>query len=300
MFTAPGGDAFIKSTRDNDEEQELIWDAIERLPTYDRLRKGILRQTLDDGKINYHENASINLVEGFLEKIKIVPSKKRIVNILRHVNGIVRPSRMTLLLGPPGFGKTTLLKTFVGVLDKDPRVNGRISYCGRELSDFTPQKTCAYISQHDIHHGEMITFRETLDFAGRCLAVGKRRSLTIHWLHFVRVAMSVGRSRTEPLLPPFIEAAISSNSISFLAILVLSLVMGIVLNYTMFLCTIVNSALTTTVVRVLKGVESTTLGFVMLGGVEVHALNATRMVINTTGGVWYLVAKYQEKKRKLP
>ncbi|PHT83438.1 hypothetical protein T459_11881 [Capsicum annuum] len=166
MFTAPGGDAFIKSTRDNDEEQELIWDAIERLPTYDRLRKGILRQTLDDGKINYHE--------GFLEKIKIVPSKKRIVNILRHVNGIVRPSRMTLLLGPPGFGKTTLLKTFVGVLDKDPRVNGRISYCGRELSDFTPQKTCAYISQHDIHHGEMITFRETLDFAGRCLAVGKR------------------------------------------------------------------------------------------------------------------------------
>ncbi|KAM3305705.1 hypothetical protein P3S67_012572 [Capsicum chacoense] len=185
MFTAPGGDAFNKSTRDNDEEQELRWDAIERLPTYDRLRKGILRQTLDDGKINYHEvdrtfptlrNASINLVEGFLEKIKIVPSKKRIVNILRHVNGIVRPSRMTLLLGPPGFGKTTLLKTFVGVLDKDLRVNGRISYCGRELSDFIPQRTCAYISQHDIHYGE-ITFRETLDFAGRCLGVGKRYDL---------------------------------------------------------------------------------------------------------------------------
>ncbi|PHT50037.1 Pleiotropic drug resistance protein 1 [Capsicum baccatum] len=168
MFTAPGGDAFNKSTRDNDEEQELRWDAIERLPTYDRLRKGILRQTLDDGKINYHE--------GFLEKIKIVPSKKRIVNILHYVNGIVRPSRMTLLLGPPGFGKTTLLKTFVGVLDKDLRVNGRISYCGRELSDFIPQKTCAYISQHDIHHGE-ITFRETLDFAGRCLGVGKRCDL---------------------------------------------------------------------------------------------------------------------------
>ncbi|XP_049379164.1 pleiotropic drug resistance protein 2-like isoform X2 [Solanum stenotomum] len=248
MFTAPGGgDVFQKSTRENDDEQELKWAAIERLPTYDRLRKGILRQTLDDGKINYHEvdvvhlglqdrkqilesilkvveednerflrrlrgrtdrvgieipkievrfedlcidgdayvgsralptlwNASINFVEGFLEKIKIVPSKKRVVNILRDVNGIVRPSRMTLLLGPPGSGKTTLLKALAAVLDKDLRVNGRISYCGQELSEFIPQRTCAYISQHDVHHGEM-TVRETLDFAGRCLGVGTRYEL---------------------------------------------------------------------------------------------------------------------------
>ncbi|TMW96780.1 hypothetical protein EJD97_006784 [Solanum chilense] len=248
MFTAPGGgDVFQKSTRENDDEQELKWAAIERLPTYDRLRKGILRQTLDDGKINYHEvdvvhlglqdrkqilesilkvveednerflrrlrgrtdrvgieipkievrfeglcidgdayvgsralptlwNASINFVEGFLEKIKIVPSKKRVVNILRDVSGIVRPSRMTLLLGPPGSGKTTLLKALAAVLDKDLRVNGRISYCGQELSEFIPQRTCAYISQHDVHHGEM-TVKETLDFAGRCLGIGTRYEL---------------------------------------------------------------------------------------------------------------------------
>ncbi|KAB1204449.1 hypothetical protein CJ030_MR8G028155 [Morella rubra] len=48
-----------------------------------------------------------------------------------------------------------------------------------------------------------------------------------------------------------------SNSLYFLVILILSLVMGIVLNFTMFLCTIVNSALTTTIVGVLKGVGST-------------------------------------------
>lgn len=50
---------------------------------------------------------------------------------------------------------------------------------------------------------------------------------------------------------------VQSNSLYFLVILLLSLVMGIVLNFTMFLCTIVNSALTTTIVGVLKGVVST-------------------------------------------
>ncbi|KAF3446492.1 hypothetical protein FNV43_RR11671 [Rhamnella rubrinervis] len=93
---------------------------------------------------------------------------------------------------------------------------------------------------------------------------------------------------------------VKSNSLYFLVILLLSLVMGIVLNFTMFLCTIVNSALTTTIVGVLKGVGSTTLGFVLLGGVQVHALNVTGLVINTAGGVWYSYAKYQQKKSKPP
>ncbi|GFZ08207.1 UDP-N-acetylglucosamine (UAA) transporter family [Actinidia rufa] len=83
--------------------------------------------------------------------------------------------------------------------------------------------------------------------------------------------------------------------LSLSVILLLSLVMGIVLNYTMFLCTVVNSALTTTIVGVLKGVGSTTLAFVLLGGVEVHTLNASGLAINTAGGMWYSYAKYQQK-----
>ncbi|XP_074570007.1 UDP-galactose/UDP-glucose transporter 7-like [Curcuma longa] len=86
-------------------------------------------------------------------------------------------------------------------------------------------------------------------------------------------------------------------SFTFLVILVLSLIMGIVLNFTMFWCTIVNSALTTTIVGVLKGVGSTTLGFVLLGGVQLHALNVTGLIINTAGGLWYSYAKYQQKKK---
>ncbi|PSS01041.1 UDP-sugar transporter like [Actinidia chinensis var. chinensis] len=85
------------------------------------------------------------------------------------------------------------------------------------------------------------------------------------------------------------------TSLSLSVILLLSLVMGIVLNYTMFLCTVVNSALTTTIIGVLKGVGSTTLAFVLLGGVEVHTLNASGLAINTAGGMWYSYAKYQQK-----
>lgn len=132
---------------------------------------------------------------------------------------------------------------------------------------------------------------------------------------------------------------LQAASLTFSVILLISLVMGIVLNFTMFWCTIVNSALTTTIVGVLKGVGSTvslptsvwlvwpligtldaielrsflelisksyiifsplafqTLGFVLLGGVEVHALNVTGLVINTFGGVWYSYAKYKQKKK---
>ncbi|XP_043711343.1 UDP-galactose/UDP-glucose transporter 7 isoform X1 [Telopea speciosissima] len=94
----------------------------------------------------------------------------------------------------------------------------------------------------------------------------------------------------------FVKQAYSS---SFLVIVILSLVMGIVLNFTMFWCTIVNSALTTTIVGVLKGVGSTTFGFILLGGVPVHALNVTGLVINTAGGIWYSYAKYQQQKKRI-
>lgn len=51
VLGGPGGDVFGKSVRTEDDEEELKWAAIERLPTYDRLRKGILTQILDDGRV---------------------------------------------------------------------------------------------------------------------------------------------------------------------------------------------------------------------------------------------------------
>ena len=55
----------------------------------------------------------------------------------------------------------------------DDQVRGEITYNGNRLDEFVPQKTSAYISQHDLHVGEM-TVRETLDFSARCQGVGDR------------------------------------------------------------------------------------------------------------------------------
>ncbi|OWM79107.1 hypothetical protein CDL15_Pgr003278 [Punica granatum] len=206
-------DVFSRSgrQREHDDEEELRWAAIERLPTYDRLRKGMLRQVLDDGQVVHGEidvrklkmedkkqlmdnilkvveednekflrrlrartdrvgveipkievrfehlsvegdvyigsraiptlfNATINTIESLLGLIRLAPSKKRKLQILKDISGIIKPSRMTLLLGPPGAGKTTLLLALADKLDDDLRM----------------------------------TVRETLDFSGRCLGVGTR------------------------------------------------------------------------------------------------------------------------------
>uniref|UniRef100_A0A803MQI5 ABC transporter domain-containing protein n=1 Tax=Chenopodium quinoa TaxID=63459 RepID=A0A803MQI5_CHEQI len=118
-------------------------------------------------------NSTMNSMEAILGMVGLSPSKKRTLKVLQNVTGIVKPSRMTLLLGPPGAGKTTFLLALAGKLDKNLKVTGKVTYCGHELTEFVPQRTCAYISQDDLHNGEL-TVRETLDFSGRCLGVGTR------------------------------------------------------------------------------------------------------------------------------
>ncbi|KAI3899026.1 hypothetical protein MKW92_017748 [Papaver armeniacum] len=239
-----GGFHSIIINNHEEDEEELKWAAIERLPTYDRVRKSVLSSVMDNGKIRYSEvdvaklgahdkkqlmsgilkvveednekflqrlrnrvdrvgieipkievrfenlsvegdasvasralptlfNATLNAFETIFGCIRCAPSKKQVNKILRELNGVLKPSRLTLLLGPPASGKTTFLQALAGKLDKSLRVTGKVTYCGHEFSEFIPQRTSAYISQQDLHN-EQMTVRETLDFSGRCFGVGPR------------------------------------------------------------------------------------------------------------------------------
>ncbi|KAL3515877.1 hypothetical protein ACH5RR_022779 [Cinchona calisaya] len=149
---------------------------------------GIKLPTVEVRFSNLHVEAECEVVYGkplptlwnsfksmFLDLARVAGLKSQVAKIciLSDVSGIIKPGRMTLLLGPPGCGKTSFLKTLSGNLDKSLQVTGEISYNGYILSELVPQKTSAYISQNDMHIPEM-TVRETLDFSARCQGVGSR------------------------------------------------------------------------------------------------------------------------------
>ncbi|PON69592.1 ABC transporter-like [Parasponia andersonii] len=103
-------------------------------------------------------------------------SGKAKISIFNDVSGVIKSGRLTLLLGPPGCGKTSLLKALSGNLDSSLKLTGEVSYNGYKLEKFVPQKTAAYISQFDQHIPDM-TVRETLDFSARCQGVGSRAEI---------------------------------------------------------------------------------------------------------------------------
>ncbi|WVZ68984.1 hypothetical protein U9M48_017853 [Paspalum notatum var. saurae] len=121
-------------------------------------------------------NVSLDVADWLLGRVGASVGKRKTLHILKDVSGVVRPSRMTLLLGPPSSGKTTLLLALAGKLDPTLEVSGEVTYNGYGLHEFVPQKTAAYISQNDLHDGEM-TVKEVLEFSARCQGVGQRYEL---------------------------------------------------------------------------------------------------------------------------
>ncbi|XP_027329792.1 pleiotropic drug resistance protein 3 [Abrus precatorius] len=111
-------------------------------------------------------------------KLSALKAQNSKLSIIKNANGIIKPGRMTLLLGPPASGKTTLLLALAGKLSHSLKVQGDISHNGHTLEEFIPQKSSAYVSQYDLHIPEM-TVRETLDFSARCQGVGSRAELLV-------------------------------------------------------------------------------------------------------------------------
>ncbi|KAM1283092.1 hypothetical protein ACFX13_026834 [Malus domestica] len=230
---------------EGDDEEALRWAALERLPTYARVRRGIFRNVVGDtmeidvGELEAKEqkllldrlvssadddpeqffdrmrrrfdavalnfpkievrfqnlkveafvhvgsralptipNFVFNMAEALFRQLRIYRGQRSKLTILDNISGIVRPSRLTLLLGPPSSGKTTLLLALAGRLGTGLQMSGNVTYNGHGLREFVPQRTSAYVSQQDWHVAEM-TVRETLEFAGRCQGVGTKYDMLV-------------------------------------------------------------------------------------------------------------------------
>ncbi|EFN53324.1 hypothetical protein CHLNCDRAFT_58610 [Chlorella variabilis] len=94
----------------------------------------------------------------------------REVRVLDGISSVLKPGRLTLLLGPPGSGKTSLMKALSGQLKRDKGrkvVADELTYNGLSFGEFVVERSAAYINQNDIHFGEL-TVTETLRFAALC------------------------------------------------------------------------------------------------------------------------------------
>ncbi|KAL6661918.1 hypothetical protein ACP70R_001302 [Stipagrostis hirtigluma subsp. patula] len=113
-------------------------------------------------------NCAVNAAQELAASSHMCTTRKRPHKIINGVSGIIRPSRMTLLLGAPSSGKTTFLKALSGKLDSSLKFKGKVMYNGEEMNSSTPQYLRAYVSQYDLHHAEM-TVRETINFSSKML-----------------------------------------------------------------------------------------------------------------------------------
>jgi ABC-type multidrug transport system ATPase subunit len=98
------------------------------------------------------------------------PMKTKV--ILDDISLALKPGRMYLVLGPPGSGKSSLLKAIAGRLSVQhgEDASGSVSYNGKRLEDerdFHIENAIAYVDQLD-RHAPRLTVDETFEFAFQC------------------------------------------------------------------------------------------------------------------------------------
>lgn len=101
--------------------------------------------------------------------------EKKTVHILANATGRIPARKMTLLIGPPGAGKSVLLQALSGRLYPagNSSLSGDVFYGGDSIKSgkFRVSKVSDYIEQVDRHDG-CLTVEETLKFAWQCTSGG--------------------------------------------------------------------------------------------------------------------------------
>ncbi|KUF91864.1 UPF0420 protein [Phytophthora nicotianae] len=117
------------------------------------------------------------LTNELMKSVRGLGAKKHTVRkqILRNVSGVFKPGTITLVLGQPGSGKSSLMKLLSGRFpeQKNVTVEGEVTYNGapaNELLRRLPQFV-SYVTQRDKHYPSL-TVKETLEFAHACCGGG--------------------------------------------------------------------------------------------------------------------------------
>ncbi|POM81575.1 ABC Superfamily [Phytophthora palmivora] len=104
-------------------------------------------------------------------------SSKHVVkkHVLRNITGVFKPGTITLVLGQPGSGKSSLMKLISGCFpsQKNATIEGEVTYNGTsaaKLGNRLPQFV-SYVNQRDKHYPSL-TVKETLEFAHACCGGG--------------------------------------------------------------------------------------------------------------------------------
>jgi ABC-type multidrug transport system ATPase subunit len=96
--------------------------------------------------------------------------------VLRNVNITIRPGMLTLVLGPPGCGKSCLLRAVRGDLPggMGHSVTGEVLYNDQspDSGAYVLPKLAAYVPQTDFHTA-LMTVTETFAFAFDCMEAGR-------------------------------------------------------------------------------------------------------------------------------
>uniref|UniRef100_K3WZJ6 ABC transporter domain-containing protein n=1 Tax=Globisporangium ultimum (strain ATCC 200006 / CBS 805.95 / DAOM BR144) TaxID=431595 RepID=K3WZJ6_GLOUD len=123
-----------------------------------------------EGDLQSQQPELPTLVNDLKKGIAALTARKKLVRkeILKNVSGVFQPGTVTLILGQPGSGKSSLMKILSGQfpVTKNITVEGEITYNGQSqplLRDRLPQFV-AYVNQRD-NHLPSLTVNETLEFA---------------------------------------------------------------------------------------------------------------------------------------
>ncbi|KAG6582857.1 ATP-binding Cassette (ABC) Superfamily [Phytophthora cinnamomi] len=115
-------------------------------------------------------------------------SSKHVVKkqVLKNVSGVFKPGTITLVLGQPGSGKSSLMKLLSGRFPRGKNITmeGQVTYNGTPANDMQKHlpQFVSYVTQRDRHYS-LLSVKETLEFAHACTGGGLSKRDEQHFIN---------------------------------------------------------------------------------------------------------------------